>query len=146
MLETNGNTPCLLVPRTPLGDEPHHHFLHLTSRTDRLAREPCARGLTLVQRTLTATFHKAVASDPGCTSNSRCFCCPTASLAVLRQRNPAHWLIRSCLEPSQAQRDLHVVQLSHPRQKLLIVEVPAVPHQADVFHQLLGQMVPHRLA
>lgn len=45
----------------------------------------CSRlsGLTLVQRTLTATFHKAVASDPGCTSNSRCFGCPVASLAVL---------------------------------------------------------------
>ena len=42
-------------------------------------------GLTLVQRTLTATFHKAVASDPGCTSNSRCFFCPAASLAVLRE-------------------------------------------------------------
>jgi len=39
--------------------------------------------LTLVHTILTATFHKAVESDPGCTSNKRCFFWPEASLAVL---------------------------------------------------------------
>lgn len=38
---------------------------------------------TLVHTILTATFHRADASDPGWTSNSRCFGWPTASLAVL---------------------------------------------------------------
>lgn len=126
------------------GKESGHviYFLH-HGQMPRLARHACACGLTLVQRTLTATFHKAVASDPGCTSNSRCFCCPTASLAVLRQKNPAQWLIMR--SSSDTQQDLHVIQFSHSCQKLLVVEVSAVSHQSDVFYQLLRQMVHHRL-
>lgn len=40
-----------------------------------------------MQTIRTATFHKAVASDPGCTSNNRCLLWPEANCAVLELFN-----------------------------------------------------------
>lgn len=67
---------------------------------------------------------------------------PDGELGRAEAEEPRGLIRRS---PPDAQQHSHVVQLGHACQELLVVEVSAVSHQSDVFHQLLRQTVHHRL-